>query len=436
VAGDDAQHLWMHFVGPGTPAGAPTITRGEGAYVFDERGRRYLDGLAGLFVTQVGHGRSELADAAARQARELAYFPAWGNPNPPAVELADRLAELAPGDLNRLFFTSGGSEAVESAWKLARQYFRLRGEPARTKIVSRALAYHGTSLGALSVTGLAALQTPFEPLVPGSIRVPNTNPYRPMVDDPAAAIATAIEMEGPHTVAAVILEPVQNAGGCLPPPDGYFDQVRRICDEYGVLLVSDEVICGFGRLGHWFGAQRYRFQPDVMTIAKGLTSGYAPMGAMVVSDRIADAFRAADTAFAHGFTFGGHPVAAAVALANIDLMHSERLLDRVRAHENDFRTALDGLLDLPCVGNVRGAGYFLALELVADKADNTAIRGEEARRLKGRLTAELAEAGLLCRVDDRGDLVIQLAPPLVVGPPEFEFIAGVLRAVLENLGSG
>jgi adenosylmethionine-8-amino-7-oxononanoate aminotransferase len=428
--------LWLHFVGPGPglpgAPGAPMIVRGEGAYVFDEDGKRYLDGLAGLFVTQVGHGRPELAEAAARQARELAYFPIWGNAHPRAVELAERLAALAPGDLERVFFTSGGSEAVESAWKLARQYFRLTGQPGRTKVISRSLAYHGTTMGALSITGLPALKAAFEPLVPGAVRVPNTNPYRPPATDPAEAIATAIEMEGPDTVAAVFLEPVQNSGGCLPPPDGYFQRVREICDRSGVLLVSDEVICAFGRLGEWFGAERYAYQPDVVTFAKGLTSGYAPMGGMLVSDRLARAFLDAGTPFAHGFTYGGHPVCAAVALANLDLMESEGLLAHVRAHEKAFRAALERLLDLPIVGDVRGAGYFLALELVKDTAAREPFPAEEAKRVKGVLAPALADAGLLCRVDDRGDLVVQLSPPLIIGPPEFDFIENVLRRTLTD----
>ena len=229
----------------------------------------------------------------------LAYFPIWSYAHPRAVELADRLAELTPGDCNRIFFTTGGSEAVESAWKLARQYFRLTGQPERSKVISRDIAYHGATMGALSITGLADIKTAFEPLVPGAIKVPNTNFYRAkyFADDleafgrwAADAIEQAILIEGPDTVAAVFLEPVQNAGGCFPPPPGYFQRVREICDRYGVLLVSDEVICAFGRLGHWFGAERYDYQPDIVTMAKGLTSGYSPLGAMAVSDRLVEPF--------------------------------------------------------------------------------------------------------------------------------------------------
>jgi adenosylmethionine-8-amino-7-oxononanoate aminotransferase len=295
-------HLWMHFtrLSAYLEAPVPVIVRGEGPYIYDTNGKRYLDGLAGLFVVQAGHGRAELANAAAKQAAELAYFPIWSYAHPTAIELAQRLAGLAPGTLNRVFFTTGGSEAVESAWKLARAYFRRVGKPLKHKVISRSIAYHGTSMGALSITGIPPLKQDFEPLIPSTFRVPNTNYYRapagadasPEVFGRWAAdrIAEAIEFEGPDTVAAVYLEPVQNAGGCLPPPPGYFQRVREICDRYDVLLVSDEVICAFGRLGEYFGATRYGYQPDIITCAKGLTSGYVPLGAMIASDELAEPF--------------------------------------------------------------------------------------------------------------------------------------------------
>ncbi len=279
------------------------IVRGEGAYIWDNHGKRYLDGLAGLFVSQLGHGRTELAEAAAAQAKELAFMPLWSYAHPKAIELAERIAGWAPGDLNRVFFTTGGGEAVETAWKLAKNYFKLTGKPMKHKVISRAIAYHGTTQGALSITGLPLLKQQFEPLVPSTFRVPNTNIYRAPLhgDDPEAfgrwaadQIAVAIENEGPDTVAAVFLEPVQNAGGCFPPPPGYFQRVREICDEYDVLLVSDEVICAFGRLGHIFGAERYGYQPDMITFAKGITSGYAPLGAMIASDKLMEPFLTGD----------------------------------------------------------------------------------------------------------------------------------------------
>ncbi len=319
-------------------------------------------------MSQVGHGRTEIAEAGARQAAELAYFPLWSYAHPKAIELAKRLADLAPGDLNRVFFTTSGSEAVESAWKLAKQYFKLTGHPGKYKVISRDIAYHGTSMGALAVTGLADIKLPFEPLPPGGVRVPNTNFYRApdfLAGDEAAfgrwaadEIERAILREGPESVAAVFLEPVQNSGGCFPPPPGYFQRVRDICDSYDVLLVSDEVICAFGRLGYYFGSQRYGYQPDIITFAKGVTSGYSPMGGMLVSDALMEPFTKGTATFLHGITFAGHPVSAAVVLANLDILEKEALLGNVRANESAFRATLDRLYDLPIVGDVRGAGYF------------------------------------------------------------------------------
>jgi adenosylmethionine-8-amino-7-oxononanoate aminotransferase len=436
------RHLWMHFSRLATydTAEVPVIVRGEGAYVWDQHGKRYLDGLAGLFTSQIGHGRTELAEAGAKQASTLAYFPLWTYAHPRAIELAERLAGYTPGDLNRVFFTSGGSEAVESAWKLARQYFRMTGQPQRTKVISRNIAYHGTSMGALSITGIPALKTPFEPLVPGAIKVPNTNFYRAEVfaDDEEAfgrwaadEIERAIEREGSDTVAAVFLEPVQNAGGCFPPPPGYFARVREICDRHGVLLVSDEVICAFGRIGYWFGAERFGYQPDIITVAKGLKSGYAPLGAMIASDRLVEPFLAEGASFLHGFTFAGHPVSCAVALANLDVMEGEQILPHVQATQGAFQAALEGLYDLPIVGNVRGAGFFWGIELVKDKETRLSFDDEESERLlRGYLSGALFGAGLICRADDRGDPVIQLSPPLICGQPEIDFIASTLREVL------
>jgi adenosylmethionine-8-amino-7-oxononanoate aminotransferase len=316
------RHLWMHFSRMGSyrdGAEIPIVVRGEGCYVYDEHGNRYLDGLSALFCVNAGHGRSQLAEAAARQMEELDFYTLWSYAHPRAIELAARIASLAPGDLNRVFFTSGGSEAVESALKLARNYHRVRGNGQKHKTIAREIAYHGTSLGALSATGITDLRAQFEPLAPGGCHVPNTNVYRwPEDREPlwaADAIEERIVFEGPETVAAVILEPVQNAGGCFVPPDGYFQRVREICDRHDVLLISDEVICAWGRLGHWFGCERFGYQPDIVTVAKGLTSAYAPMGALIASDRVAEPFMEGDASFAHGFTFAGHPVAAAATSA-------------------------------------------------------------------------------------------------------------------------
>jgi adenosylmethionine-8-amino-7-oxononanoate aminotransferase len=436
------KHLWMHFTRMSAyeRGHVPVIVRGDGPYIWDDQGKRYLDGLAGLFVVQVGHGRSELAEAAAKQASELAFFPLWSYAHPQAIELAERLAHLAPGDLNRVFFTTGGGEAVESAWKVAKQYFKITGKPMKHKVISRNIAYHGTPQGALSITGIPAAKAMFEPLVPGAHKVPNTNFYRaPEHGDDLDAfglwaanrIEEAIEFEGPETVAAVFLEPVQNSGGCFPPPPGYFQRVREICDKHDVLLVSDEVICAFGRLGHYFGADRYGYQPDIITCAKGMTSGYSPIGAMIATDRIMEPFLHGDTSFAHGYTFGGHPVSAAVALANLDIFERERLNDHVLEAAPGFRQTLEKLRDLPIVGDVRGDGFFYGIEMVKDKATKETFDDDESERLlRGFLSRALFDAGLYCRADDRGDPVIQLAPPLICDQSHFDEMEQILRSVL------
>src|SRR5690348_6380294 len=428
------RHLWRHFAAIGDEE-VPVLVRGEGCVLWDEAGGRHLDALSSLFCVNLGHGREELADAAARQARELAYATTWDTAHPRAIELAERIAGIAPGDLNRVFFTSGGSESVESALKLARSYHHARGEPSRVKVVARELAYHGTTFGALSATGLPSVRTPFEPLMPGGCHVPHTDLYRAGAGrDPlsaADAIEERIAFEDPATVAAVILEPVQNSGGCLPPPPGYFARVREICDRHGVLLISDDTICSWGRLGTWFGADRFGYAPDIVTTAKGLTSGYVPMGAVIVSDRVAQPFLDAGEALAHGLTFGGHPVVAAVALANIAVIEDDDLRGHVAAHEPHLKAALDDLADIPIVGDVRGAGYFWGIELVADQATKRRFPADEANALiDGVLAPELRRRRLIARAADRGFPVIQLAPPLIAGPDEIAEIGETLREVL------
>ncbi len=428
-----SRHLWGHFTRLGSfqRDPMPIITHGDGNYVFDQHGHRLLDGLSGLFTVQVGHGRQELADVATKQAATLAYFPIWSFGHEPAIRLAARLADLAPGDLNRVFFTTGGGEAVESAWKLAIQYFAAIGQPQRRKVISRHYAYHGTTFGALSITGVPAIKNPWEPLVPGAVKVMNTNTYRrPEGHDPLEAaddIEARILMEGPDTVACVVLEPVQNTGGALVPPPGYFERVRAICDRYGVLLVSDEVICAFGRLGHWFGCERFGYQPDMIVFAKGVTSGYAPLGGVIVSDRLAAPFLEDDRVFLHGFTFGGHPVSCAVALANIDLIEREDLPGNVLRNEAVFDDVMARIAALPIVGDVRGCGYFRVAELVKDKATKTTFDDDECEwLLRGVLSPMLYKAGLFCRADDRADPVVVLSPPLTCGPDELQFIGDTL----------
>ena len=454
--GDDAladsarDHLWMHFTrhshyydGSGH---VPVIVRGEGAYIWDDQGRRYLDGLSGLFTVQAGHGRKELAAAAAQQSEQLAYFPIWSYAHPRAIELAERLAHYAPGDLNRVFFTTSGGEAVESAWKLAKQYFKITGKPTKHKVISRNVAYHGTPQGALSITGIPDAKIPFEPLVPGGVKVPNTNFYRAPEqfrhDEKAFGlwaanrIAEAIEFEGPDSVAAVFLEPVQNSGGCFPPPPGYLERVREICDQYDVLMVADETITAFGRIGEMFAMTRFGVTPDIITCAKGMTSGYSPLGAMITSERLFEPFKHGTNMFLHGYTWGGHPVSAAVALANLDIFAREGLNEHVRDNEAAFRQTLERLLDLPIVGDIRGAGYFYGLELVKDKVTRETFNDDEAERLlRGFLSKALFDNGLYCRADDRGEPVVQVSPPLVVGQKEFDEIEQILRTVLTEAWS-
>jgi len=436
------RHSWLHFtrMKPLIEQGAPILDRGQGCYLWDINGKRYLDGLSGLFTVQIGYGREELADAAAQQMRRLSYASHFSYANPPSIELAALLAELAPGSLNRVFFTTSGSEAVETALKMARQYQRLRGFPGRHKVISRRLAYHGTTMGALSVNGVTSLRTPFEPLLPGARHVSNTNCYRcPMRTGAACCrrclldIEDAIEFEGPETVAAVILEPVQNSGGCFTPPPGYMQAVRAICDRHGILFISDEVICAFGRLGTMFGHQKYDYLPDIVTMAKGLSSGYQPIGGCLVRDEIADAFMDTDTrSFCHGVTFGGHPVASAVALKNLQIMIDEQVVENVATNTPYFRARLDELMARhACIGDVRGEGYFMALELVKDKDSKETFSDAESEvLLRGFLTARLLEEGLICRADDRGDPVIQLSPPLIAGKAELDAMVDILDRVL------
>ena len=441
-----ADHLWLHFTQMGDyadPANLQVIVSGDGCYVKDSEGKRYLDALAGLFCVNIGYGYGEeMGDAAAAQMRELPFAINWTFAHPRSIELAAELAELAPGDLSRCFFVSGGSEAVEAAWKLARQYHAARGE-RRWKAIGRRVAYHGTTMGALSINGCTDLKTAFEPLVPDTLHVSNTNRFhRPpeeteehftafLLDDLEQAIVHA----GPDTVAMVIMEPVQNAGGSFMPPAGYFEGVRALCDEHGILLCADEVITGFGRTGHWFASERFNIRPDLITSAKGLSSAYAAIGALIATERVMEPFTKPGAMYTHGMTFGGHPVQAAVALKNIEIMKRDGIVEHVREHESEFRSRLDSLLELPIVGDVRGCGFFYALELVKDSETRESFSDEECDELlRGFVSPQLFERGLICRSDDRGDPVVQISPPLVAGPEEFEFIVSTLRDVLAEAG--
>ncbi len=462
------EHLWLHFTRMGAYEGAdvPIIVRGDGCYLEDINGKRYLDALAGLFSVNIGYGYGEeMGEAAAAQMRELPFYTNWSYAHPRAIELASEVASLTPGDLNRLFFVSGGSEAVESAWKLARQYYSARGDqraraivtslgdpPTRVdearaaptggrrwKAISRNIAYHGTTMGALSINGIAAIRAPFEPLVPEVLHVRNTNRFHRPPEEPEEQftkfllddLEETIEAGGPETICMVIMEPVQNAGGAFTPPEGYWRGVRELCDRYDILLCADEVITGFGRVGAWFGSERYDIRPDLMTIAKGLSSSYAAIGAVVASDRVMEPFMGDTSMYAHGITFGGHPVMSAIALKNIEIMKRDRIVENVADQQDTFRATLEQLLDLPIVGDVRGTGYFYAVELVKDKDTRESFDHEECETLlRDFLSPRLFERGLICRADDRGDPVVQISPPLIAGQEEFDQIVSILGDVL------
>jgi adenosylmethionine-8-amino-7-oxononanoate aminotransferase len=437
------EHLWLHFTRMGAYADSnvPIIVRGEGCYLEDVDGKRYLDALAGLFAVQIGYSfGDEIGQAAHEQMRELPFYTNWSYAHPRSIELAADIAALAPGDLNRVFFVSGGSEAVESAWKLARQYHATRGE-RRWKVVSRRLAYHGTTMGALSINGVTALRTPFEPLVPDVVHVRNTNRYRRPPDETEEQftqfllddLEEAILQAGPETVAMVIMEPVQNSGGSFTPPAGYFPGVRAICDRYGILLCADEVITGFGRIDGWFASERYDIRPDLVTCAKGLSSAYAAIGAVVIREQLAEPFLEGVQTWMHGITFGGHPVMCAIALKNLEIMRREHVVENVRENEHVLRSTLAQLLELDIVGDLRGAGYFWALELVKNKETRETFTDEESETLlRGFLSNEMFRRGLICRADDRGDPVVQISLPLVAGRQQFDEVVAILGDVLEE----
>jgi adenosylmethionine-8-amino-7-oxononanoate aminotransferase len=461
-------HLWLHFTRMSSYADSeiPIIVRGDGCYLEDSHGKRYLDALAGLFAVNIGYGfGEEIGEAAAAQLRELPFYTNWSYAHPRAIELAAEVASVAPGELNRVFFVSGGSEAVESAWKLARQYYSARGEQHRVrttermiagerveyhvpserrwKAVARRIAYHGTTMGALSINGIASIRVPFEPLVPDVIHVRNTNRYhRPPEETEAEFTAMLLEdldeaimQAGPETVAMVIFEPVQNAGGSYTPPEGYWKGVREICDRYEILLCADEVITGFGRLGAWFGSERYDIRPDIITSAKGLSSAHAAIGAVIVTDKVMEPFLEGHSMYTHGITFGGHPVMAAIALKNIEIIKRERIVEHVAEKQDDFHKTLSQLLDLPIVGDLRGTGFFYALELVKDKETRETFSEEECETLlRGFLSPRLFERGLICRADDRGDPVVQISPPLVADQAEFDEITSILGDTLAEAG--
>jgi adenosylmethionine-8-amino-7-oxononanoate aminotransferase len=423
----------------------PVYVRGDGCHVIDHDGRRMIDGLSGLYCTNLGHSYgAEIGAAGAAQLAQLSYTPSWVVTHPSAADLSARIAEkAAPLGLTRVFLTSGGGEAVESAWKLARQWHTANGEPQRRKAIARRVAYHGTHLGALSFTGIPEVRWPFEPLAVPTRHVSNTNAYRhPAGGDEDAFTAAllaemddAINFEGPDQVAMIIAEPVQNSGGSFTPPRGYWAGLRALADRYGILLVADEVITAFGRVGEWFGSMRYGARPDMITFAKGATAGHAPLGGVLMSDRVAEPF-VTKQMFMHGLTFGGHPLATAIAGAALTIYEREGVLENVRANEGFFEQQLRELDRIPLVGDVRGAGYFWAVELVKDRATKETFEGDDADWLLREVLSERMSAlGLLCRLDDRGDPVIQLSPPLVADRELLGRITGILGEALEHASS-
>jgi len=417
------RHLGPHFTRKDTwESEFPVFVRGEGSYLYDTTGQRHLDGLAGLFCVNMGHGRADIAKAAADQVGTLAYASNWGSAHVPAIEAATLIAELAPGDLETTFFVNSGSEAVETALKFARQYHRSQGAPERTKIISREMAYHGTTMGALSITQLPKIKDPFGPLLPGIRSVPNTLGFvgdcGPATElDCITEVEAVILEEGPETIAAVFAEPVQNGRGALVAPDGYWPALRALCDKYGILLVSDEVICSFGRLGHWFGHGVTGVVPDMITFAKGSTSGYAPLGGMIVREQLVTELYDSPKGgtFTHGATWGGHPVSTAVAVANISAMRDEKVLENVATHGPKLRDALNSLKDAHrCVKDVRGTGFFYAIEMMADNHSGRELTDAESLTvLREVLPEAFRRTKVILRGDDRGAPMLMISPPLV-----------------------
>ncbi len=447
------QHLLMHFTrngsfGPGRQLPL-VLERGEGPYVFDIHGNRYFDALSALFCSQLGYSYGEeLGTAAVAQMAKLPFSTVWGMAHPGAVELAERLSALAPTGLEHVFFTSGGAESVESAWKLACLHHQATGGERRTKAIARRTAYHGASLGALALTGVDGYKAPFGSPAIHTRHVSPTNRFRLVEEDRFAAaveddadfaralldeIEETVLEEGPDTIALFIAEPVQNAGGCFVPPDGYWPGLRELADRYGFLLVADEVITAFGRLGEWFGSTRVGAQPDLITTAKGLTSAYAPMGAVLASDRVvAPLYEDPKRSLVHGITFGGHPLCAAIALKNLEIFERDRIFENVRELEGQLEQRMRELASLPIVGDVRGSGFFWAVELVADEQHRRFDVQERERLLRGFLPRRLMEAGMIARPDDRGDSVVQVAPPLISTAAQLEEMVDGLRQALTD----
>ena len=432
----DRQHLLHPLHHPSAHEAPLIIESGHGVWLRTVDGKEYIDGLAGLWNVLVGHGNRELAEAAQKQMSQLAYCSNYiGSANIPVIELADKLAGFAYPDLNTTFFASGGAEANESAFKTVRYYWKRKGKPDKVKIIARERAYHGITLAAMSATGLTNYWSMFEPRMPNFLHIPAPYPYRFEVElkagetiGQAAArmLEEAIIREGPDTVGAIIAEPVQGAGGVIVPPDDYFPRVRQICDQYDVLLIADEVITGFGRTGDWFALGRWDVQPDIMSFAKGITSGYLPLGGIQISDEIREVIMTADPGqtWMHAYTYSGHATCCAVGLKNIEILEREGLAARAAQMGDRLLKGLQSLMEYPHVGDVRGLGLMCAVEFVADRETKAPANiGVELKKA-------CIERGLFTR--HVGD-IIALAPPLIISESEVDQIVNILREVTEAI---
>ncbi len=429
----DTNHLIHPLHVRGGHDNAKIWAGGYGSILIDSEGKEYIDGLAGLWCNTSGHGARPLIDAATRQMSQLAYASGYvGSSNPAAIELGNKLAEIAYPSINRFYLTSGGGESTDSSIKMSRYYWKLRGQPQKIKIISRMLGYHGVTFAAMCATGMPPYWPMFEPKMPGFVHIPSPHPYRYESSDPSVSqgvaaaneLEKAILQEGPETVAMFIAEPVQGSGGVIPPQDDYFPRIREICDQYEVLLVADEVITGFGRTGKMFALEHWDVQPDIVQFAKAITSGYFPFGGIGINDEIADAMDSTDKPFMHAYTYSAHPVGSAVALAQIDLIQKEDYPAQAAEKGELLMEGLaSALADHPHVGNVRGLGLMCGVEYVADKATKTPF--DPSEKIGDKILAAAIDRGLFSRV--RGD-VFCLSPPIVIKPDEISRLCAILRA--------
>jgi adenosylmethionine-8-amino-7-oxononanoate aminotransferase len=432
---------WLHPQGDlGAPVGTiPQLifSSGSGATLTDIDGRDYIDGFASLWNVNVGYGRTELADAAAAQMKTLAFSSAYGGfSTAPAIELAAKLAELAPGELEVTYFASGGAEANDTAYKVARLYWTLRGEPQRVNIISRLRDYHGLTFGATSATGLPNFWKGFGPLAPGFLHAPSPDPYRFSGEgSPGAAYANALEdvvlKAGAHTVAAVVAEPVQGAGGVIVPPADYFPLLRQVCDRHGLLLIADEVITGFGRTGRWFALEHWNVKPDLMIFAKGVTSGYLPLSGVMLTRSVHDTLKSVKGPFAHGFTYSGHPTACAVALRNLQIIEDERLVARAAERGAYLQKRLQELRSHEIVGDVRGLGLVAGVELVRDRTTKELF--DPSQGAARRVWLNALEQGVIVRPLP-GD-VLGMSPPLVISEQQIDRMVTVLDRAIANVAT-